>query len=141
MGTELLFGEVRDSGVILNQYGRVVIECWDELPTHYPHVVPDEFVVMPNHVHGIVILSGRDRAGVGAGLRPAQPIHGLSEIVRALKAFSARRINQLRESQGAQVWQRSFHERIIRGPSEMQRIRKYIRDNPSNWQGDEYYKV
>ncbi len=137
-----IFGEVRDDAVSLNESGQIVWECWNDLARHYPHVETDAFVVMPNHVHGIVMLT---RTNVGAGLRPAPTRshlelsrHGLPEIVRALKSFSARGVNQLRATPGARVWQRGYHERVVRNNEELNRIRQYISENPARWSDDEY---
>jgi putative transposase len=95
-----LFGEVADGGMRVNPYGQVVLECWDDLVNHYPHIALDAFVVMPNHVHGIIALA----EDVGAGFKPAPTgRRPLSEIVRAFKTFSARRINQMRNTPGTPV--------------------------------------
>ena len=71
--------------------------------------------------------------GVGAGFKPA---HGLPEIVRALKTFSARRINAQRATPGQPVWQRNYYERIIRNEKELNETRHYIEDNPAHWDND-----
>jgi putative transposase len=131
-GRRCLFGEIKDTEMRLNRFGEIVDACWDDLPRHYGRVELDAFVVMPNHVHGIVVLTD-----VGAGLKPARtpvgPDHGLSEIVRAFKTFSSRRINALRGSSGTPVWQRGFYEHVIRNNADLQRIRQYITDNPLRW--------
>ena len=128
-----LFGEIADRRMALNDAGRMVQQVWDDLPNHYSHVELDECVVMPNHVHGIVVI-------VGAGLKPAptKPTkrHGLPEIVRALKAFSARRINEMRGMPGGKIWQRGYYEHIIRNDDELNRIREYIANNPMKWEMD-----
>ena len=141
-GRACLFGEVSGNDVQLNQGGMVVKETWDGLPSHYPHVVVDAFVVMPNHIHGIIVLTD----DVGAGLKPAltpaltpAPTgvkrHGLPEIVRAFKTFSARQINEIRKH-AAPVWQRNYYEHIIRNGDALDRIRGYIAANPANWAQD-----
>jgi putative transposase len=79
---------------------------------------------MPNHVHAVIIII------VGAR-------HPLSEIVRAFKSFSARRINELRKTQGIPVWQRNYYERIIRNDDEHNRIHLYIESNIDNWAADD----
>ena len=91
----------------------------------------DQFVIMPNHVHGIVVI-GNDRAGLepGAGLEPAPTV---SEIIRQFKTFSAKRINQLRNNPGCPVWQRNYFERVIRNENELARAREYIVNNPMKW--------
>jgi putative transposase len=106
---------------------------WNELPNHYPCVTCDTFVVMPNHIHGIIVV--RDTI-VGAGLKPAPTRHGLPEIIRGFKTFSARRINDLRESPGIPIWQRNYYEHIIRNEEELARIREYTANNPLQWEND-----
>jgi REP element-mobilizing transposase RayT len=84
-----LFGEIIDGEMRLNGFGGIVQACWEELPRHYRHIEMDAFVVMPNHVHGIIVLTD-----VGAGLKPAPTAcgakHGLPEIVRAFKTLRSR---------------------------------------------------
>jgi len=95
----------------------------------------DGFVVMPNHVHGIIVLT--DDSAVGAGLKPAPTkMHALPEIVRAFKTFSARAINACQGLRGASVWQRNYYEHVVRDESDLSRIRKYIEENPARWAED-----
>ena len=125
-----LFGEIVNGEMRLNGVGQVARRVWDGLPRHYRHVELDAVVVMPNHVHGILTL-------VGAGFKPAPtPRHGLPEIVRAFKTFSARRINGLRHTPGVPVWQRNYYEHIIRNETALNRVRQYIMDNPARWAED-----
>jgi REP-associated tyrosine transposase len=142
-----LFGEISDGRVVENSNGSIVRDCWLDLPNHYPHVSLDTFVVMPDHIHGIIVLRETDGAGgARAGLKPAPTggsgsadvgvRHGLPEIVRALKTYSARRINARCGTPGAPVWQRDYYERIIRNERELDRTRKYIASNPRNWRTD-----
>ncbi|MFN6517217.1 MAG: transposase [Nostoc sp. CreGUA01] len=86
----------------------------------------DEFVIMPNHIHGIIQLttSGEE---------------ALSEIIRSFKTSSARRINQLRDSRGISVWQRNYYEHIIRNDEALQKIREYIFNNPLSWEQDQLH--
>ena len=139
-----LFGSIEKTVMRENEFGEIVRECWNDLPRHYPSVKLDTFVIMPNHIHGIIIIVNDDHGGgdVGAGFKPAPTKtktntpkrHGLSEIIRALKTFSARRINEMRNSPGISVWQRNFYEHIIRNEHALNQIRKYIEANPANWQ-------
>ncbi len=140
MGRECLFGEVLGGRMRLNAQGELVKQVWEELPHHYVGVALDAFVVMPNHIHGLVALE----APVGAGLRPAQPLRddqspgeGLPEVMRAFKSFSARRINESRDNPGAAVWQRGYFDHIVRDRSSLVTLRYYIKANPSNWAEDE----
>ena len=133
-------------GVQLTHEGTIVKKTWDDLPNHYINIMLDEFVIMPNHIHGIIWV--RDESTVkkvGAGLRPAptKPIkfHGLPEIVRGLKSFSSRRINEYRGTKGSPFWQRNYYEHIIRDDDDLTQHRKYIQDNPLKWTLDEYYRI
>jgi len=111
--------------MVLNEYGKIAIDCWNALPRHYPHVELGDFVIMPNHMHGLVFIR--------AGLKPAPTNQQITEIVRAFKTFSAKRINQLRHTPGSSVWQRNFYEHVIRDDRSLKRIREYIDTNPQRW--------
>ncbi len=131
----LTFGKVVGEQVNANRFGMVLADCWNDLPNHFPNVALDAFVVMPNHVHGIIVIL--DDALVGAGLRPAPTKRcPLSEIVRAFKSFSARRINEIRNTPGQPVWQRNYFDHIIRDSKSLDRIREYVRTNPQRWSFD-----
>jgi putative transposase len=90
----------------------------------------DILMIMPNHVHAIMELTC-------APVRRGEARHGLPEMVRALKAFSARRINRLRNTPGVPVWQRNYYEHIIRTQGEWERIRWYIENNTAQWEEDQ----
>lgn len=114
--------------MVLNEYGKIVQHTWEDLPNHVGEIVLDAFVIMPNHVHGIIVMGGSGTCQ-------------LSEIVRQLKTFSARRINKKRGTHGLPVWQRNYYEHIIRDEDDLDRVREYIVNNPANWQSDENYLV
>jgi len=154
---ECLFGDVVDGTVRLNDLGLVVRQCWGAISDHFSQVELDEFVVMPNHVHGIVVLNS-DRAPVGAqhaapglmdtGLRGraqhATPLRNvvpgsLGAIIRSFKSAVTKRINEFRGNRGAQVWQRNYHEHVIRDENDLAAIRQYIVENPMKWIEDENY--
>ena len=124
-----------------NRIGAIVEGCWKKLPEHFGNVVLDAFVLMPNHIHGVIIIEGGP-TDVGADFKSAlAPIvtakrRALPEIVRALKVFSTRRINEVRASPGAQVWQRGFYDHVIRNETELDRVRPYIMDNSRKWAED-----
>lgn len=148
---EELFGEIVNGEMVLNDYGELVQFTWNDLVNHMTGIELGEFVIMPNHVHGIVMIVG-DEYSVGAGSEPAptndartepartetkrmkrQP---LSEIVRQFKTFSARRINEKRGTTGIPVWQRNYWEHIIRNDEEHEAISAYILNNPGQWELD-----
>ncbi len=131
---QCLFGEILNEEMVPSKYGQIVLDGWYDLASHYPHVALDSFVVMPNHIHGIIVLNDN----VGAGLKPAPTKrHPLSEIARGFKTFSSRRINQINSTPGLPVWQRNYYEHVIRNEDEMDRIRQYILGNPMKWLEDE----
>ncbi len=126
-GRECVFGEIVNGKMILNQFGQIAQRAWFDLPKHYSHIVLGAFCIMPNHVHAVIILI--DVVAINR--------HPLSEIVRAFKSFSARRINELRKTQGIPVWQRNYYEHIIRNDDEHNRIHLYIEANIDNWSTDD----
>ncbi len=116
-----LFGKITNRQVYCNRIGRIIEACWREIPAHFPNVMPDAFVVMPNHVHGVLLFT--DSVGV-AHARP------LPVVVGAFKAAVSRRA-------GFGVWQRNYFEHIVRNEDELNLIRHYIDDDPLNWTTDE----
>jgi len=114
--------EVIEDRLRLTHAGKIVTCAWPLVLDRYPHVRLLESVVMPDHVHALLRLDAT-----------APPSKSLGRIVGAVKTRSAARINRLRESPGAPVWQSGFHDRIIRSPHMLANIRAYIRNNPVHW--------
>ncbi len=106
---------------------------WKEISLHYPEVSNEIFFVMPNHVHGIIIIQDIGRAGYKPA--PAKP-HSLAEVIRGLKTFSSRKINEIQRSQGKTAWHRSFYEYVVRNEWDYQKIGEYILYNPLKWETD-----
>ena len=137
-----IFGEIRDGAMRLNMNGSIVAAQWAGLPKHYSNATLDDFVLMPNHVHGLIFLTDDGHSCVGAGLKPAltspqsNPRHGLPEIIRGFKTFSSRSVNQLRGTPGAPVWQRNYYEHVVRDEGDLDVIRRYIVENPLKWAED-----
>ena len=132
---ECIFGVVWDGEMVLKEYGKWVEYTWHDLPNHNSDIALDTFIIMPNHIHGIIIIHD---ATVGAGSEPAPTTkpRGLFEIVRQFKTFSSKRINEIRRTHGTPVWQRNYYEHIVRGEAELNKIREYIASNPSQWGKD-----
>jgi putative transposase len=120
-------GQVHDGKMRLSQAGLIVQRSWLDLPQHYTNVTLDVYCIMPDHFHGLVVLTDADSFPPGK-----QP--GLQEIVRAFKSFSARRINALQGTAGIPFWQRNYFEHIVRNEEELVIIREYILSNPLRWQ-------
>lgn len=129
-GKKDFLGETKRNGVVLNAFGKIAQEQWRWLEKQYNYVIIDKFVVMPDHLHGIIALSDRPVPPAVAGHdRPLQKIKSLSELVGAFKTTSSKLIHQAGLSDFC--WQRSFHDRIIRSEGEYREIWQYINNNPS----------
>ena len=118
---------------------------WEQSPTHFPLVETDAWVVMPNHVHGVILIAGSDTAvSPNAGATHASPLqrpsgppkHSLGAIVGSYKSATSRRINELRHSRGVPVWQRNYYDHVIRDAKALNHIRQYIAENPARWADD-----
>jgi putative transposase len=138
---EPLFGDIVNGAMHLNDAGKMVQQCWDDVPLHFPQVTLDAFVVMPNHIHGIVVIVGDAVVGVKnfspLPVSPQHP-HGTSKtigsIVRGLKIRVTKWMR--RNTPVHDVWQRNYWEHIVRNESELNRIREYISGNPQYWELD-----
>ncbi len=130
-----LFGEVVDGQMRVNECGRVVADSWMWLSARYPHVDLDEWVVMPNHLHGIIILTGPDGRG-GSRTAPTENRKPIGRLIGAFKTVSTKRLNTMHNSPGVPVWQRNYYEHIVRSEESLHQIRRYIVDNPARWNED-----
>ena len=156
-GRACLFGEIVDGVMRLNDAGRMVNTVWDEIPAHYPGINVDAFIVMPNHIHGIVVIVGaapRGRPGPepsnnGQQPGPGQPqgvaptAAGLSlpAVVNRFKTMTTKRYTDGVKQNGwpafpGKLWQRNYYERVIRNDDELSAIREYITHNPQQWATD-----
>jgi len=113
----------------LTAAGRIIDATWAEIPGHFRHVTVDAFVVMPDHVHGIVVLHGMPRTPSRQNLVAAG---SLSAIVRSFKSASTRRINAAR-GLAVPVWQYRYYDSIIRDREHLRNVRRYIANNPRKW--------
>jgi REP element-mobilizing transposase RayT len=120
-----LFGDVHDGEMHSNAVGDIAQERWSALPEHHQHITLDLFVVMPNHVHGILFLDGESVS--------------LSTVIGAFKSGVSRRVRQLPRQSALQVWQGRYHDHIIRNEQSLQAIREYVLYNPARWQQDKFY--
>ena len=142
---ECLFGNVVDRQMQLNEVGQIIQSVWNGLPQFYEGIELDAFIIMPNHVHGVIVI----RPHVGAiheSPVPSEPSAFarikdrrrmlLSKVIGRFKMVSAKWINDLRQSQGSTLWQRNYYEHIVRNEVALHRIRKYIVNNPAQWESD-----
>jgi REP element-mobilizing transposase RayT len=126
----ILFGEVIDGAMTLNDTGKIVEGIWSDRFRFSAD--SDTWIVMPNHVHGIIAIGGID---VDAS-RIASPRKPLGGLIAAFKTISTKRINEIRGTPGAIVWQRNFYEHIIGTDRALEQIVAYIHDNPTRWERD-----
>jgi REP element-mobilizing transposase RayT len=157
-----IFGLIEDGQTALNPIGEIARSCWMEMPGHFPGLILDQFVLMPNHLHGILTMEEQtDPISVGA--RYTSPLHPtlqvpsesdslpdrfietrrkqpkcypLGTIIGTYKSSASRAINRLRNTPGAPVWQRNYYERVIRSDAELHALREYIVNNPLKWDLD-----
>ena len=131
---QCLFGAIENGTVNLNTNGDIVQNIWKELLNHYVSIETDIFTIMPNHVHGIIVIH-EDNWRSGSKPDPTKK-HPLSEIVRAFKTYSSRKINESRHTPGSTIWQIGYYEHVIRDEKEYHEIGAYILGNAANWESD-----
>jgi REP element-mobilizing transposase RayT len=140
-----LFGKVENCRSILNNIGLVAGECWMEVPRHFPNASLMDYIVMPDHLHGLICLNEKEdgtiyRASTEKAKSFGKPIIGsIPTIIRAYKAAVTRIINRNNsKSRGkihrAPIWQPGYYEHIIRDEEELNYTINYIKSNPSNWE-------
>ena len=145
---ECIFGNIRNGEMVLSPIGKIAQKYWLEIPDHFKHVELDEFVVMPNHIHGIIIIND-NRRGVRSNA-PTEPNNNINPenyfsqispqsgtlgvIIRAYKSSVTRWCRKNNYDQS--IWQRNYYEHIIRNDKELYEIRKYIINNPMKWELD-----
>ena len=141
-----LFGEIVDGVMALNTAGQIVEKCWCAIPEHFPQVTLDEFVVMPNHVHGIITIGttvGVNNVGANDYLpQPPRPLqHGTSRTIGSMvRGFKIGVTRWFRANTDIHaVWQRNYYEHIIRNEDAYLKIAEYIQTNPQRWEIDTYY--
>ena len=156
---EELFGEIIDGEMVANAAGKMVETIWNELPEFYRGIETDQFQVMPNHVHGIIVITGNEfhHRTIGTGPRACPdcvhppkgqpqgvvPTLSLSDIVHRFKSLAAHRyITGVKDGEwrpfDRKLWQRSFYDHVIRDDEDLYRVREYIQNNPLQWALDEY---
>jgi putative transposase len=119
----------------LSKYGKIAADSWKWLQDHYSFVKLDEWVIMPNHLHGIVVLgdSWSESPSDLMGRIRSKP---LGRLIGAFKTVSTKKINVIRQMEGVPFWQRNFYDHVIRDEDSLNRIREYIVTNPQRWELD-----
>jgi len=138
-----IFGRVRQNSVELSSLGHIARECWIDIPRHFVRINLHSFVIMPNHIHGIVEIAATGLAQHAAppqeretgGVLPGVPVGSLSAIVRSFKGEVTRRSRLELHSQ-ARIWQPNYFDRVIRDGREFSNASRYIAENPLKWEAD-----
>ena len=126
-----LFGDIEDGQMVLNDAGKIVTDEWMKSGEIRNEIELGEWVVMPNHFHGIVIIRRGDRpVATMPGPRPKS----IGSLMSGFKSAVTKRINEMRNTPGAKLWQRNYYEHVIRNDDELHRIREYIPNNPVRWE-------
>ncbi|GAB6008425.1 transposase [Dysgonomonas reticulitermitis] len=135
-----LFGKITDGEMILNDAGKIINNEWQHLKIKYPHVELHEYVIMPNHFHGIVEITDAVGAGFARpdieslGIGRANPAPTIGNIIGYFKYQTAKKINF-----PFRLWQRNYYEHIVRNEEDYCNISEYIANNPYSWSTDNYY--
>ncbi|MEH2451160.1 transposase [Nostoc sp.] len=140
-GRQCLFGNVVKGKMQLNYLGHIAFNCWEAIPDHFPHIELDTFVVMPNHLHGILVITDMS---VGAWQCHAptreqfgKPVRGsIPTVIGSYKSAVSKSINVIWHTKRQSIWQRNFYEHISRDQKSLDHIRQYILDNPQRWADD-----
>ncbi|HRY82900.1 MAG TPA: transposase [Candidatus Moranbacteria bacterium] len=142
---EELFGGIKNGKMILNELGKIVQKCYLEIPKHFDNIYLDQYVIMPNHVHGIIEINFNINVG-NAYMRSKNTNRTkmlLSKIVQGFKAAVTRMENGYDKNNKKErvyafptIWQKSFYDHIIRNEISLNKIREYILNNPKNWEQD-----
>ncbi|WP_115006214.1 transposase [Moraxella lacunata] len=141
------FGEIVDNKMILNDIGQVVEQCWHNIPSHFPNVVLHHFVVMPNHIHGVIeiIFNANHHSFMAKNdnlpQQSKQKIHGTSKTIGSIvRGFKTGVTQWARQNTDIyDIWQRNYHDHIIRNETSYLKICEYIENNPLKWQDDCFY--
>ena len=147
---EFLFGKIENGKMILNNAGKMIEKYWREIPEHYPNVILDVFVIMPNHMHGILIIDnvrvplvGTHQKGQPQGIAPTRK-NTIGDIIGAFKSLTTNEyIRGVKNGKfppfEKRIWQRNYHEHIIRNEQSLEKIQNYIIHNPQKWQDDKFF--
>ncbi len=156
-----LFGTIIDGKMQLNKICQIVVECWNHIPQHFPSVELVDYVIMLNHMHGIIAWNitdtgtphapesapnrrGKITSSASTSKNPKKrrgevTSPALGKIMAYFKYQSTKRINQYYNRAPTRIWQRNYHDHVIRDDKDLQRLRQYIQENPMKWSLDQLH--
>ncbi|MDO4224037.1 MAG: hypothetical protein Q4D05_08460 [Acinetobacter sp.] len=137
---ECLFGKIENGEVQLNELGKKAWQCWQDIPKFYPQVKLHDFVVMPNHIHGIIEITHQIQTQCDT---QKQVIRGTSQTIGAMvRGFKAGVTSWARQHTSYDViWQRNYYEHIIRNEQSYLYVVEYIRNNPLSWEEAQFWEM
>lgn len=143
------FGDITGGEMMLNDIGDIVKKCWLAMPEHFPHITLHEFVIMPNHIHGIIEIGtdvGANKHSPDDTILFKSPSRTIVSVIRGFKIGVMKcykeyikRANVYSPLQKSSIWQRNYYEHNIRNDESYNKIAEYIYENPECWQTDDYY--
>jgi len=138
-----IFGEIIDGQMYLNQAGKIVEQTWLNIPLHFPNTSCEIFVVMPNHIHGIIEIINEEIVGArhasplrSTGINGVKP-GSIGAIIGSFKSAATKHLHQTKTIIQEKIWQPNYYEHIIRDEQDYQKVYEYIMNNPLNWLLDE----
>ncbi len=138
-GRNSLFGQIENGIMQLNELGNLAQTCWFDIPLHRMNVELGAFVVMPNHIHGIVVLHVETPKVQRTGQVPSIQAGSLGTIVGAYKASVTRQARRAEFFADDVLWQERYHDHIIRDTHSYEQITAYVESNPQRWEDDTFY--
>ncbi len=141
---ECLFGEIVDGKMQWNEAGRMAMQWFGELENKFTDLRCDEFIIMPNHAHFVVVNAGTDMRESGQTHRSAPTENWLAHVVQWFKTMTTNKYIRGVKQHGwppfpGKLWQRNYWEHVIRDEAELNSIREYIQNNPAQWQFDQLH--
>ena len=119
--------------------GQLTVDAWEWLATQHPYVELDSYIVMPNHLHGIIVIT--DQARDVSQTAPTTPRKPLGRLIGAFKTVTTKQINLAQGTPAQLLWQRNYYEHVIRNDAEWDQVHAYIVNNPSQWASDSEYRL
>ncbi len=132
-----LFGRIVDGNVQLNWLGRLVEEEWQRTAIVRPAMDLDQFVVMPNHLHGLLCISDSQVERIPKS-STSMRANSLGSIIAQYKSIVTKRSRSLASPRNCPIWKRNYYDHIVRDERSLERIRTYILENPSRWSEDRF---